>query len=491
MTIASRLLGIPFILVVLLWPDHLAADTLLIRNVRVIDGTGAKPTEPLSILIEDGRIAGLGVAVDVGSPAIGVRELDAGGGFAIPGLIDSHVHLTYGPGSGVSLPAPTNAKEWRSGWGKRAAHYLRAYLASGVTTVLDAGGQDFAIREIQGLLASGAPGPRYLNLGPFLRPPDGYPDPAFESVSGRRAIRDAVEGLVSLGSVGVKVPIEEGFSPIGSIPIHLEEDLQSIFSEARAHGLPVFVHATEERHQRIAIEMGARALMHPIIGPGPGREEELSDGFVEAMRASGAFQVSTLSVTDTQLRAFDGKGLSGEPLIDLVVPAAELARARSKEAGAVAQVALLEGGLRWVPRFILRFMAGAVFTEETLDAALGRSARAIAKLQEAGVPIVVGSDSPFNPEAGIYAFHGPTTLTEIELLVNVAGLSPHQAIRSATRVPAEMLGISDEVGTIAVGLQADLLIIPTNPLNDIGALRAPSWVIQAGVAKTPTKWMGR
>jgi imidazolonepropionase-like amidohydrolase len=108
-------------------------------------------------------------------------------------------------------------------------------------------------------------------------------------------------------------------------------------------------------------------------------------------------------------------------------------------------------------------------------------------MHEAGIPIVVGTDSA-NWPIFLNLFHGPSTVLELELLAR-AGMSPLDVISSATRIPAEMMRRDDEIGTVEVGKRADLIITPGDPLQDLGALRKLSWSIQGGVARTPEDWM--
>jgi imidazolonepropionase-like amidohydrolase len=118
---------------------------------------------------------------------------------------------------------------------------------------------------------------------------------------------------------------------------------------------------------------------------------------------------------------------------------------------------------------------------------LRRDQDAVRRMHEAGIPIVLGSDSgnwPIIP----YEFHGPTTRREI-LLMEGAGLTRMEVIEAATRVAAEMLGIIREVGTVEVGKRADLLIVSGEPLEDLSALSEIAWTVQAGVARTPEEWM--
>lgn len=86
-------------------------------------------------------------------------------------------------------------------------------------------------------------------------------------------------------------------------------------------------------------------------------------------------------------------------------------------------------------------------------------------------------------------FHGSSMLREVELL-GEAGLTPLDAIASATRVPAAMLGLADEIGTVEVGKRADLVVVRDDPLADLRALRTIRWTVKDGVAHTPAEWMG-
>ena len=88
-----------------------------------------------------------------------------------------------------------------------------------------------------------------------------------------------------------------------------------------------------------------------------------------------------------------------------------------------------------------------------------------------------------------HMLHGHTTHVEINLL-SQAGLSPQDIITAATRRPAEMLGLQDEIGSVRPGLRADLLIVAGDPLQDITALHEPVWVIRKGELRTPSAWMG-
>ena len=138
----------------------IAQGDLLIEHARLIDGLGGAAQEDASVLISGGRIAKFG-RQDIDFDG---ERLDASGLTVLPGLIDSHVHLSSVPGSVYREDSAETMRELRR-------IHLRAYLACGVTTVLDTGIPTDMAREIQGWLADGHPGPRYCSCHQYLPPP--------------------------------------------------------------------------------------------------------------------------------------------------------------------------------------------------------------------------------------------------------------------------------------------------------------------------------
>ena len=140
-------------------------DALAIINARLVDGTGA-PARHTSIGIRDGVIVSLGEA-----PPEDAWTLDAQGLTVLPGLIDSHVHFQAVPGA---VHRKDDAETRRA----LMHRHLRAHVANGVTTVLDAAIASEALREIRAYLAAGGVGPRVMALGPTFHNPGGYMDGA-------------------------------------------------------------------------------------------------------------------------------------------------------------------------------------------------------------------------------------------------------------------------------------------------------------------------
>ena len=141
------------------------SNSVFIKNARLIDGLGVVHRDLQSINIKDGEI------VDVGRdiPIPEVPVLDAAGATVLPGLIDAHVHLQSVPGSVFRKDSDETLQKYRY-------HQLRAYLACGVTTVLDNAISASMLREFQDYLSSGGIGPRLYALAPAFYPPNGYLD---------------------------------------------------------------------------------------------------------------------------------------------------------------------------------------------------------------------------------------------------------------------------------------------------------------------------
>ena len=444
-------------------PANAHGASLLIQNARLIDGTRTRPRPDVAILLQDGHIAAIGA--DVTAP--NAPMLDVRGATVLPGLIDAHVHAGVVPGSGQRRDPPGLTRALRR-------QHLRAYLACGVTTILDTQIDPEVAHDIQGWLAAGHAGPRFLTLGPGFVTPGGYLSDSVPSVTTVDDVEAQFARLQSLGAVGVKVFVERGFGLRPVWPIPSPEIRAAIVRSAAVRRLPIYVHAEREADMTVALDMGARAIVH-----GGFYDASPSEGFVRRMAESGTYLVTTFSLMDAH--PLD------DPLFRGTVPARERATARDPASRRFLERAQIGMAEPLVPWFLRGLVARFMLTESTMARRLASSQRAVQRLSAAGVPVVAGSDSgnwPIDP----YHFHGTTTLREIEL-VGQAGLSPMAAIMAATRVPAEMLGLADEIGTVEVGKRADLVIVRDDPLRDLRALRTVEWTIKDGTVHTPEEWM--
>jgi imidazolonepropionase-like amidohydrolase len=382
---------------------------LVLRNGVVFDGTGAAP-ERADVVIAGGRIAGVGTDLD------GDDEVDCRGRAILPGLIDCHVHLTIdGLDPRAWLHDPFSLQFYR------AVRTMRATLATGITTVRDAGGADLGIKEAQrtGLV----PGPRVQIAITLLSQTGGHGDPWEASgcstpifiphpgrpggvVDGTDEVRRKVRELFRAGADVIKVATSGGVVSARDDPRHghfRDAEVAVMVEEAAAAGSSVMAHAAGTAGVKVAVRAGVRSVEHGIF---------LDDEAIDLMLARGTWLVPTLIAPHGVLEAAAaGAGLGAH-----IVEKANMA------------IAAHEDSVR----------------------------RAV----EAGVRIAFGTDS------GVTA-HG-RNLEELPLMVR-CGLSPAQALHAATLSAARLLGLDHDIGSVEVGKVADLTIVDGDPL-DVTAL---------------------
>lgn len=457
-----------------------AHPSLQITNARLIDGTGAGPQNGQTILIENGRFSRIGEF----APKDGVRTIDAAGATVLPGLIDAHVHLESVPGSYYRNDDEETLWNYR-------VHQLKAYPACGVTTVLDNGISARQLREYRQHMNGGGVGPRIFALGPIFYPPGGYGDRVdmpqwgpFRSCGTPKDIDSLFEEYAEFDNIlGAKMTLEPGPGPARVWPIHSPEMRAAIADAAQKRGLPVHVHALKPAEQQLALDMGAYCLAHAAFF-----HEQPTPAFIDEVKRRGVYVMTTLASTVGQnLVMFDLARLD-DPLLELTVPPKLLETARNPKAWKKTMFTMFRVCMpERMPSFVIRLMLRIANLKKELTSQFESSKRAIVAMHRAGIPIVAGTDSANWPLFLNY-FHGASLILELEMLAD-AGMAPLDIISSATRIPAEMMRQSDDIGTVAVGKRADLIITKDDPLQDLRALRHLSWSIKEGEARTPSEWM--
>ena len=452
-------------------------NSLVIVNATLVDSTGS-PLRETSITITDGVIEALDVP-----PAPDTKVLDVQGMTILPGLIDSHVHFQ-------AVPGAVHRKD--DDETRRALMYqhLRAHVASGVTTVLDAAINASVLREIREYLANGGVGPRVMALGPTFHNPGGYMDgdalsdywaPRWRA-SGTAEDVDALyseyEGIEDL--VGVKVAATYGFGgPFDIFETHAPEMLAVIRQRAKEHDRSIYVHVNDNRGVEIALGLGAHALAHLV-------PDEPSERLLTQLLKGGMHVIPTIYTIEHLIVRYQ-TDLLDTRIVRLTVPAVEQATARDPNVWDEYVTTLTLLGAPYLPEWYARWWGNVYFTENRVRSQVRNLQEKLMMHHEAGIPIAMGTDSggwPHMPNV----FHGPTALREMELMVE-AGMTPAEVIRSATVTPARMLGIEALVGTIDVGKRADLIVVRGNPIEDISALRELEWVMRGGEIRRPVEWM--
>jgi imidazolonepropionase-like amidohydrolase/ABC-type polysaccharide/polyol phosphate export permease len=415
--------------------DAIGKEARVLFGMTVIDGVGGR-IDRAQITLKGKRIVAVGPASAAPS---GVAVTDLSGLYVIPGLIDSHVHLGGSAGGSVTV------EEYVP---KRLVHDLQAYLASGVTVLVSLTDPVEDMRKLQRDVAAGSMRAPHVYLsGPGITAVGGHPARMFSFLPGfpeymTRQVASpqeagrAVAELTAMPVDIVKLFVEAGW-PGQSMPILPEPALRAAIRAARERGVKTTVHVDGDRHAQLAIDAGADAIEH--VPP------DLSDATIGVLVARKVTLTPTLAVSESLARLLSGRTVD-DPLAQAWVEPAVLESLNAEDSW----IAAVRKSQATVDYYVKRF--------EQSRAALRRAV--------AGkVTILAGSDAG---NAGV--FHGPGLIRELELLVQEGGMTPGAAIRAATGDAAQRLGTND-MGRIAPGAFADLVVLERDPGKDIRALR--------------------
>ena len=400
------------------------ADTLVIHAGRLITDASRPESGPSTITVTDGRITA--VAAGLQPAPAGARLIDMSGKTVLPGLIDTHVHLSGNPDEDFRDQA-TIGPEQSTVTGVRNA---RRTLKAGFTTVRDVGSPrmvGFALRR--GTADAAFDGPRIQSSGPPLSIIGGHGD-----VSGFRPEVNAVLGedntctgadqcaarvreAAKRGADLIKITATGGVlsQQARGLGQHFTDaEMRSIVEAAHGLGLRVAAHAHGARGIEAAARAGVDSIEHGTFADAKA---------IAAMKASGSVLVPTL-MAFTGIRERLGKGIY-TPQVEAKV-------------------------------------------RETL-AQVGKAAKLA---RDAGVPVVFGTDS------AVYE-HGRNG-EEFALLVQLAGMTPAEALASATTGAAKLMDLDREVGRIAPGYSADMIAVTGDPLQNVRVLEKVDWVMARG-----------
>jgi imidazolonepropionase-like amidohydrolase len=424
-------------LVLMLEPQSSGSFDLAIRHARIVHGDG-RVTSRATVFVKAGRIARL----DATAGADGVpsdRSVDAGGRTLVPGLIDAHVHV-----------AP-----WT----------LPLFLKYGVTSVRDLNNDPAYVFPLT--RGEGPPGPRVLAAGALLDGPGSFWKNAL-IVTDIGSARAAVRAEVEAGAAVIKA-----YTRLG--PALFAE----VAREARARGVPVAAHLGRTTALEAA-QLGVTSIEHltgiPESASADGdRLRALHDDFFAGWTA---FELEWPSL---QPQALDRVARALIERRVVLVPTLALHEAFSRlgDGDLLGDPALKDVprdviDSEWNPRDI---MSRARWTPATLAGfkrTLPVLQRFVARYRQLGGRIAAGTDTPQQ-----FVVPGESLHRELELYV-AGGMPPAAAIRTATADAADLLGISDRVGTIDVGKDADLLLIDGDPLSDIHTLQRIVLVLVRG-----------
>ena len=391
----------------------------------------------------------------------GITIVDGRGKWVAPGLVDAHVHF-FQSGSAYTRPDVVDLRKLRPY--EREIALLKAalprtfarYLLCGVTSVVDVGGP-FWNFEVRDSAARTALAPRVAVAGPLVstvaRPELDIGDPPIVKTSTPEEARALVRRELARKPDLMKV-----WFVVRSLGNESLDDLAAgkalvaaTVDEARKGGVRTAVHATELETARAAVEAGAAVLVHSVF------DKPVDDAFVDLMKRRGVVYIPTLFVRTGYTLVLTG---SFTP-----TPAER----------------------RWADPDVL-----ATFDEVKSRPELASRPRRtpdpeservplqnLKRLSDAGVTIAAGTDA-----GNIGTLHGPSIFRELRLMVD-AGLTPREVLASATAGGARVMGREKDLGAVAPGKLADLLILDRDPLADVANLEAIHRVVKGGRVFTP------
>lgn len=439
-------------------PPGVAAPPVALVGARVHTGAGGAPIDDAVIIVRDGRIETIGPRATTAIPD-GVDVIDLTGRTLVPGLIDAHVHYSQ-TGWADGRPDTRDLRE-RFPYAEVARELElhperlhRAFLASGVTAVFDVGGFPWT-RRLGAATELSETAPHVAAAGPLLATwvPEQVALPAqqqFVLVESVEQVRATVASHAAAGSDAIKF----WFIVRGPDDVAAGAPLLLAAGEAaRAVGLPLIVHATQLEAARVALQAGAHLLVHSVD------DAPLDDAFVELLLSSGALYCPTLTVMDGYTSLFRGEpGAARE---------AQLAHVSPWVAERVALTAEL-GPAPGFPPAAMEAMAAR------MRLGFEQASRNLKRAYDAGAPIAAGTDAG-NP----LTLHGPSMVPEL-VAMQAAGLPALAVLTSATRNAARAMGRGDDLGLLAPGYVADLLVLDADPADDIAALASLTHLMRAG-----------
>jgi imidazolonepropionase-like amidohydrolase len=438
------------------------AEKISLVGGTVINPADGKAFPNATVIINGDKIERIAIGKQ-DAASLG-KEIDCAGKFILPGYIDTHIHFFQ---SGDLFTRPDGAdlnsiRPYRDevAWVKGHLNDVFArYLRCGITSVVDVGGP-FWNFEVRKTADQTQKAPRVAVAGPLIssvsREKLDLGDPPIVKIDtpdqARQFVRKLAEqkpDLVKIWYIVDKDHPVEGFRPI----------VRATIEESHAHNIRVAVHATELETARAAVEEGADVLVHSVT------DKPVDDAFVKLLKDRHTILCPTLVVFERYGRTFSHQlNLTpeektwGNPEViaslDVTKIPPDKLPDRIKNALAKPDEALDR-------------------IKKTYDVALPN----LKRLEDAGITIAAGTDA-----GNIGTIHGPALFREFQLMKE-AGLTPMQILQCTTANAAKLFGgdTGAHIGKIEKGYFADLVILNSNPVGDIGRASDIAMVMKNGV----------
>jgi imidazolonepropionase-like amidohydrolase len=402
------------------------AEKIALVGGTLIDGTGRDPVPDSVVVIEKGRIVDAGPKSRVKIPS-GAQKVDARGKTILPGLWDMHAHFE------------------QVEWGP-------IYLAAGATTVRDCGNEFEFITAVRDAVASGhGLGPRLLLAGIV----DG---------TGPSAIGVERVDTPEQAKVWTDKYHDAGFQQMKIYSSVKLEELKDVADEAHRLGMTVTGHVPIGLNAYQTIEAGQDQINHiPYIV-----DIMLPTLPADASRLDHANAAANLDLNSPAAQKAIAFLVQHGTVVDPTLALFEFFSASTAKPAA----SIEPGVLKVAPELqaILADVGPPPPHADISEKVFAKEVTVVGALHEAGVPIVAGTDQ---------TVPGHSLHREIELYVQ-AGFTPMEAIQAATIVPARVMGLDKEVGTVEAGKRADVIIVDGNPLESIRNIRKVEFVITNG-----------
>lgn len=400
-----------------------------------------------TVVVAHGRIVALGPAASVQVPD-GALRIDASGRFLIPALCDMHVHPLGEP---WNMMVPPDAQI--AAGGMDFERFFFPFIARGVTTiqVLSATPDHIPLRHQ--IVRGEVRGPRMVLARMIDGPDRAWPPPLSTWVATAEEAEAAVREAHATGYDRIKV-----YSFLS------QEAYDAIVATAAELDMEVIGHIPNALSTEYVLDAGQDLIAHSeevLKHAGDDYSDARIEYYASLMAEHDVWMTPTLVTTRSIIQYFD------DPEAHLHRPEAVYFR-------------------HPMERGVWAFITGRLYANIPPDArdwirnGFEQFQRPLTRaFHEHGGRMMTGTDTPFPGLVGGFALH-----RELQELVAV-GLTPYEALRTATTAPFEYLGESDRAGTIALGMESDLLLVDANPLEDVAAAGLVAGVLMRG------RWIGR
>lgn len=410
----------------------------------LIDGFGNDPIRNSVILIEGDKISHVGTTETLAVPE-GYELISTEGMSVLPGLWDMHVHLMINGHSDYGYWDKTYPPLFEKVIMPASAHQL---LMAGVTSARDLGAPLEESISVRNAINEGRiPGPTMYMSGPFIQK---KPYPGTEDfrwgVNGEKDAREKIRKLAKAGVDCIKLIDQDQMT---------FEEISAVVDEAHKNGLKVVAHSHRPEEIRLGLKAGVDNFEHTGLSSAPRYPDDIIEMIAER---TGQMNLGPLFWTPT---------VEGLYNYDYVVSNPEMLDNDSWHLDLPDSViADIKGSIRHPGQ--LSYFQLTPSRKPTLKTKFQQ-------LRDAGVVMLIGTDSGIPMK-----FHSQSTWNELDVWVNVMGVKPLEAIKSATYWPSVFMGVDREVGTITPGKKADIIAVKGDVVKYISLLQDVDLVMKNG-----------